>query len=286
LTVLNGLRQKIRQYPRIRTLLLPWWLRLVDLGWRVRKFLKRPVKYAAGATTVMLYPEGQIPEVLWKGNFESTERDFVAAYLRPGMKVVNVGANVGLYTVMASALVGPRGQVHAFEPSADSYSRLLRNLELNGCHNVTTRRAALSNVRGQLLLRVDPQHPSHDGHRFVEEVGAAGRALPSDEIVEAITLDDYMTEPTGYKLDLMVMDIEGAEFAVLQGAVEMLTRANPTILLECSKHQEDTENLLRQLGYKFWVWNVIERALVHTDFRQAARLGDVVIRREGWRAQL
>jgi len=233
----------------------------------------------------MLYPEGQIPEVLWKGNFESAERSFVVAYLRPGMRVINVGANVGLYAVMASVLVRPGGEVHAFEPSAVSYSRFLRNLELNGCRNVTARRAALSNVRGQLLLRVDPQHPSYDGHRFVEEVSVAGTLLPSDEIVEATTLDDYMTEQPGHNIDLIIMDVEGAEFAVLQGSIETLARANPTMLLECSKHQEDTENLLKKLGYKFWVWNVIEQALAPADFRRATRLGNVVVRREGWAAR-
>jgi len=265
-------------------LLLPWWVRFIDLQWRTLKFLRRPITYPAGSTTVMLYPEGQIPQVLWKGNFESVERDFVAEYLKPGMRVMNIGANVGLYAVMASALVRPGGEVHAFEPSALSYSRLLRNLELNGCGNVTTRRAALSNARGQLLLRADPQHPSYDGHRFVEEVSVAGKLLPSDEMVEATTLDDYMTEQAGRNIDLIIMDVEGAEFAVLQGSIETLTKTNPTMLLECSKHQEDTEILLKKLGYKFWVWNVIEQALVPADFREAARVGDIVVRREGWAA--
>src|SRR5207249_1442151 len=130
-----------------------------------------------------------------------------------------------------------------------------------------------------------PQHPSYDGHRFVEEVSVAGTLLPSDEIAEATTLDDYMTERAGRNIDLIIMDVEGAEFAVLQGGIETLTRANPTMLLECSKHQEDAENLLKKLGYKFWVWNVIEQALTPAEFRQAARLGDVVVRREGWAAR-
>ena len=286
MTIIEYFQQKLRKYPRIRVILFPLWNWLRNLHWLTRKFLRIPVCYTAGKTTVKLYPEGQIPEVLWKGNFESIERDFVAAYLRPGMRVINIGANVGLYTVMASVLVKPGGEVHAFEPSAASYSRLMKNLALNGCSNVTTIRAALSNLRGKLLLRADPSHPTLDGHCFVEEVSDSGEQLLSDELVEARTLDDYMSEQASRDIDLIVMDVEGAELAVLQGGVETLTRSHPTMLLECSKHQGDTEKLLKQLGYSFWAWNASEQALMPVDFRQASRLGDVVVRQEGWTAQL
>lgn len=276
------IRQEIRKYPRLREVLLPWWVWMLGLQWRVRKIIRWPVSYPAGISTVKLYPEGQIPEMLWKGDFEATERDFVATYLKPGMKVVNIGANVGLYTVMASALVKPGGEVHAFEPSGESHSRLINNIELNDCRNVIVKRVALSNTRGQLLLRVDPKNPAFDGHRFVESVNNTGNLLSSDELVEATTLDDYMAEQASRNIDLIIMDVEGAELSVLQGGGETLALTQPTILLECSKYQEDTEKLLKDLGYKFWLWNVIEQALVPVDFRKAAHLGDVVARREGW----
>jgi FkbM family methyltransferase len=276
------IRRKIRKHPRLYRSLLPWWIRGVNLHWSLRKSLRIPISFPAGAWTVKLYPEGQIPEMLWKGNFEAIERDFVSAYLKSGMRVVNVGANVGLYTVMAAALVEGGGEVHVFEPSRESYLRLMNNVELNGCRNVRAMRVALSNVRGHLLLRADPKNASLDGHRFVVTVGGGVSQLATDELVEARTLDDYMADQTRGSIDLIIMDVEGAELSVLQGAVNTLELTHPTILLECSKYHEETESLLRDLGYSFWQWDVNIKALVPVDFLKAAQVGDVVARVEGW----
>ena len=284
MTMHDWLARESRRYPRIRHFLLPLWCRLINLLWPVRKYLRRPVTYTAGSTTVMLYPEGQIPEALWKGGFEGVERDFVSAFVRPGMQVINVGANVGLYAVMASMLVRPDGEVHAFEPSTQSYSRLLANLELNGCRNVTSNQAALLDAPGQLLLRADLRHPSCDGHRFVEQVDAEKELLASDEMVQTITLDNYMKELSRPCVDLMIIDVEGAELPVLQGSLHTLREFRPTLLMECSRRHEDTERFLTELGYKFWIWDVVARSLSPADFGEAARHGNVVVRRDGWRA--
>jgi FkbM family methyltransferase len=222
--------------------------------------------------------------MLWAGNFESAERDFVAAFLEPGMRVVNIGANVGLYAVMASAMVGPAGEVHAFEPSTETYARLLRNLDLNGCRNVITKRLALSNATGRVLLRADPKHPSYDGHRFVEQIDAVRDPRSSDEIVECLRLDDYIASLSrvNWGIDLMIIDVEGAELAVLEGAQQALTRNDPTLLLECSRRQREVEHTLRALGFQFWAWNRGKNALEAASFRQIAMKGDVIVRRTGW----
>jgi FkbM family methyltransferase len=249
--------------------------------------LGRPVRYAAGEATLRLYPVGQIPEVLWKADFEAHERDFVNAYLRPGMRVLNVGANVGLYVAMASALVGPKGEVHAFEPSVLTYARLMKNLELNGCRNVIAKRIALSDATGQLLMRADPRAPHLDGHRFVEKPGSNVQARETDEMVEALTLDGYLgalgTDALA-RVDFMIMDVEGAELAALQGAQKMLASNDLTLLLECSKNHDQVEKMLRGFGYQFWDWNEETRALEPTDFRGATKKGDVIVRRRGWSA--
>jgi len=265
---------------------LPFWSRWQHLKWQARNLVTcgRPVAYTAGQLSIALYPEGQIAEFLWLADFELADRNFVAAYLRPGMQVFNVGANVGLYSVLASVLVGEKGRVHAFEPSTESYGRLLRNLELNHCRNVAAVRLALSDTRRELVLRADPLYPSYDGHRFVESIRSAGNLLPSDEIVQASTLDCYVAQLGCRDVDFLIIDVEGAEFGVLEGGIETLTRANPTLLLECSKNQEAIENLLMKLGYRFWTWDMIKRTLNPADFREAIKKGNVVVRREGWDA--
>lgn len=281
------LRRKIRRYPRVRAFLI-WCLDCYKaLRWKAFLLRSRPVEYSAGAITVKLYPEGQIPEVLFIDNFEARERDFVEAYLRPGMHVVNIGANVGLYAVMASVLVAPEGEVIAFEPGAVTHERLLRNLQLNGCQNVSAVRAAISDVPGELLLRVDPLHPSLDGHRFVRRVSEVHDPVASDEVVEALVFDDYLTSKflgNPPLIDFVIIDIEGAELAALQSARKTLERCKPTLLLECSKEQVAVERLLRDFGYQFWSWNQVTRMLEPVDFKQAAAKGNIVVRASHWAA--
>ena len=279
----NILRKELNKYPQIKRLLVPVWMNLCNIHWRVFKSLGLPVKYPVGDRIAMLHPEGQIPEVLWKHNFEENERNFLSTYLKTGMQVANIGANVGLYSVLASIIVGSNGRIHAFEPSTVSYSRLKKNLILNGCENVITNQIALSNAKGQLVLRVDPLNPTYDGHNFVEMV-KPGDLLQSDETVEATTLDAYMAAQANRTLDLIIMDVEGAELSVLEGGAEAISQPNLTLLMECSKHHDAVKKLLEKDGYSFWVWNANERGLVPADFMEVTRRGDVIARRSGWRA--
>ena len=185
----------------------------------------RPIGCSAGGTFLYLYPVGQIAEVLWAGNFEVRERDFVARYLRRGMCIVNVGANVGLYTVMAAALVGEEGEVHAFEPSTETFQRLLANLKLNHCSRVIAQRSALSDRKEIVVLRADPKYPMYDGHRYIAKVDAQKEIKETDEIVDCQTFDVYWKEYGRQHLDLMIIDVEGAEYAVLRGAMQALKAA-------------------------------------------------------------
>lgn len=286
--IISWARQGLRKYPRLRAFIIPWWQHYRDLRWWSFRLRRQPVTYSAHATTIKLYPDGQIARMLWESNFEAYERDFVQAYLRPGMRVLNVGANTGLYTLMASVLVAPCGEVHAFEPSAISYVRLLKNLELNSCRNVITRQVAVSNMPGQLLLRADPYAPDLDGHRFVEQISTATTKTNSDEVVEAITIDDYLGSSgvgSASGINFVVMDVEGAEFAVLQGARQMLIKSDPTLLFECSKEHDSLENLLQALGYRTWRWNCELRRLEPAQIRNLAALHNIIARREGWEAE-
>ena len=117
-----------------------------------------------------LWPVGQIAQPLYCYGFELSDRNFVLAYLKPGMCFVDAGANIGLYAVMASILTGPTGYVYAFEPGKKTFDRLQRNLLLNDCQNVIANNLALANACGELILRVDPNYPTFDAHCFVDSL--------------------------------------------------------------------------------------------------------------------
>jgi FkbM family methyltransferase len=197
----NGLKRNMfgrvralgRRLPVLKRLFLPMWDPFTHCCWVLRNILtnRRPIRVLAGNQALLLHPEGQIAEVLWVADFEAAERNLVTRVVRPGMRVVNVGANIGLYTIITGKLAGPKGEVHAFEPSTTTYERLQRNTRLNDLANVVTNNIALSDTEGRLILRSDPKDRSLDGHRFVESLSQSGTVLSGDEVIPCGTLDSY-----------------------------------------------------------------------------------------------
>src|SRR5271165_1056510 len=110
----------------------------IHVYYQLRNPPGKPVKYLLpGGIEVLLYPEGEIAEFLTVQRFfEQAEMALTAAYLKPGMAVIDVGANIGVYSLLAGKLAGDTGAVWAFEPSLQTFQRLTRNLDLNGVGNV------------------------------------------------------------------------------------------------------------------------------------------------------
>jgi FkbM family methyltransferase len=255
--------------------------------WIIRNFLTngRPIRIPAGDQVMLMYPEGQIAEVLWVAEFEADERRFVTRIARPGMLVVNIGANTGLYAIMTAKLVGQGGAVHAFEPSTATYARLVRNVELNNQQNVLTNNIALSDAKGQLVLRSDPRNPALDGHRFIESTMDLTSITPTDELIHCDTLDGYFEriDASGLPVvDLLILDVEGAELAVLKGSLRTL-RASPRVLivLECSQNRPQVGDLLAAEKFRFYVWNAAVSRLEPVIFTDAAAIGTVIAYRGG-----
>ena len=230
-----------------------------------------------GNVIIKLYPKGQIAEYLFGSRFEFEEIALVIPHLKTGMNVLDIGANIGLYSLIADKIVGTTGQVWAFEPSAETYGRLLANLTLNGASSVKTARVALSNIPDATLrLKRDPGYG--DGERYLstrkeERLRAPGDSNDrgDDEIVTVTTLDHYMAGIGGGiapRVDFLKMDVEGAELNVLLGAQRILAE-NPGIILffectwqgcELSGHKvEDVLKYLRSLGFKLYTWNSLKR---------------------------
>ncbi len=140
------------------------------------------------------------------GLYEPAVTKAIMELVRPGMTVVDVGANVGYYTLLASRLVGPGGKVYSFEPVPSVFEVLLSNLKENGCENVTTERKAISDQSGASPFLVDRQ-------------GAEGRLVAGDGhiVVECTTLDEHFGALGWPAVDVVKMDIEGGEGRALKG---------------------------------------------------------------------
>ena len=172
------------------------------------------------------------------------ELRFLERLLGPGEVFVDIGANIGLYTLKGARLVGPRGRVVAIEPGAEARAQLEANLGLNAFPWVTVVGKAVSDADGEAVLHhVDL---GHDPQAFslIENLAADGRG----EAVETVRLDRLVADLALPRLDLIKIDVEGAEAMVLAGAQETLARFRPKIVFECNAYPSARDATARAWG--------------------------------------
>jgi FkbM family methyltransferase len=168
----------------------------------------------------------------------------------------DVGANIGLFTVVASDAVGKAGEVHAFEPCGKTFSRLGENVDLNGVVNVRLNQLALSAEPGRLELNV-----SVDGHDAWNScAGTLAGGEGTREVVEVCTLDGYCMSRKLWP-NLVKVDVEGWEASVLRGGQSVLqSHRSPDLLVEftrsnCIAAGTSTNELFKQItsfGYELF----------------------------------
>lgn len=179
-----------------------------------------------------------------RGQAERAVQDVLAKRLRPGMIFYDLGANIGLFSVLAARLVGSSGQVFSFEPDSEVAARLRRNAERNSFTNVTVVEAGIWSRSGEMaFIRADQSSPDHG-------TGALTTNNDGSTVgVRCISLDDFTQGAP--PPDVIKCDIEGAEAEMLRGAINTLTSHKPSIL--CEIHSQANENacqqILRGLGY-------------------------------------
>jgi len=166
------------------------------------------------------------------------EPETVRAYekiVRPGMTVLDIGANVGAHTLHLARLVGDDGRVIAFEPTDWAFAKLKANLALNPAleRRVTPVQAFLVDRAGREVEAEVPASWPLDGRDVHPKL--RGRAMTAEGAV-ATTLDDWLTANAVTTVDFVKMDVDGHEGGVLAGAAQMLARDRPTILLELSPY--------------------------------------------------
>ncbi len=143
----------------------------------------------------------------------------------PGDVVLDAGANIGLFTVIAAGSVGPQGRVIACEPSPPTMKLLRGNVDRNGYDWVDLREVALAEAPGRLELEVFA--PGSGFSSFAPEQAGAGTRVE----VEVATLDEVAGDHLE-RTRLVKLDIEGAELRALRGAAGLLERARPDFIVE------------------------------------------------------
>lgn len=148
----------------------------------------------------------------YKAHADRMERQLLTEHLRKGSVVVDAGANIGIYSRFLSKCVGPRGQVHSFEPDTSNFSHLRALLGKE--QNVRLNNLAVSDRGGELTLYLSDT--LNVDHRTYPTPDDPRRAV----VIPSIRLDDYF-QP-GERVDLIKMDIQGFELHALRGAARVL----------------------------------------------------------------
>ena len=175
---------------------------------------------------MILAPLGSFAPIdLVRDRFEIGTTKVFEETLKSGNCVLDIGANVGYFTLLAASLVGPEGRVYAFEPEPGNYEVLLKNLALNGYENVEAIPKAVSSEIGeaQLILSGLDSGFHSLAHLNLPERGSVG--------VETITIDSFLEEHGWPHVDLVKIDIEGWEVAALDGMDQFFQRANSVNLV-------------------------------------------------------
>jgi FkbM family methyltransferase len=179
------------------------------------------------------------------GTFEISETRLVQAFLRPGMTFLDVGAHIGYYTLIGARLVGESGRVFSFEPGAETRALLAANVSRNAFHNVQIHAEALSDTTGAVGF-----YPSTEAENYgISSIVAPSDGRPAPVTVASVSLDDFATRAGG-RIDLIKMDVEGAELLVIRGGARVLSGPGaPTIIFEAHT-LAPVADALGSLGYR------------------------------------
>jgi FkbM family methyltransferase len=168
-----------------------------------------------------------LEESIYYRAFERLCRSIILGHLRPGAVFVDIGANIGFYSLLARRRVGAKGRVIAFEPNPDTLDKLKRNLKLN-CMEIELFEVALSNRKEMVTLYAPA------GCHGETSMRNCGWNHVSEKRVSANRLDDVFPGDVD-RIDFMKIDVEGAETMVFEGAETVLRRFRPPVLLEINE---------------------------------------------------
>jgi FkbM family methyltransferase len=190
------------------------------------------------------------------------ERKVLKRFIRKGMTVVDVGANLGLYSLAMAEMTGPTGRVISFEPDPDLYALFRENCAANGAENIEPIQSALGRIPDKMIL-----------HRLT--INSGGNHLgPDDRMafrrpveVDVAVFDDLYPE---VRPDFIKVDVQGWELNVLRGMERTLKAANPVIFLEfwpeglmrAGSQPEEIYSLVRDLGFSLYScdkWEELDR---------------------------
>jgi FkbM family methyltransferase len=271
------------------------WNRVMEpyLAWQSHGFIAPTIfgQRLAGDTKDMIQQY-----IYYFGLWEPVLTGWISEQLRPGDGFIDVGANIGYYSLLASTLVGGSGSVVAIEASAAIFLQLQANLAVNHAVNVRSVNIAASNRAGTLPLYRGPEHNRGETSLF------RGAGFQADGSVQAAPLADILDPREATNARLIKIDVEGAEGAVLPGLepllrasrpdLELIVELHPQYLTEPGKNADGLVELVRSAGFHayrlendYWPLNYLKNRKAHRPARLRSSIEEETVilfsRRDG-----
>ena len=192
-----------------------------------------------------------------QGDWFEDELPFVRRLLKPGMQVIDIGANYGCYALsMANAVLQtdsklPQGQVYAFEPCIDTFEMLSSSKELNNFAHLNLIHSGLSNQAGQATL-----YKSHNSE--LNSLHPKENSQQEQETIQLKTLDECLDEFAWKNIDFLKLDAEGEERNILLGAKRAFTELSPLVMFELKHGKQVHHELIsdfERMGYNCFILN-------------------------------
>jgi len=204
-----------------------------------------------------------------KGVHEEFETQIVKKVIKNGDVVIDIGANIGYYTLIFAKLVGDSGKVFAFEPEPTNFALLKKNVDVNGYRNVVLIRKGISNKTGKTTLYLADDNISHT------LIGKRGNQREPIEI-DTVRLDEYFKDYDG-KINFVKMDIEGLEVDTIKSMssllqkmqnIKIMTEFNPFMLKRFGIEPQDYLQLLKDFDLKIYHLDKKKKKVMTLDSRE------------------
>lgn len=216
----------------------------------LRSLAGQPVDIESLGARMRLYPDGNVCEkrVLFTPQyFDPLERDILASRLRDGFRFIDIGANIGAYSLFVAAKAGPSARIVAVEPQPEIFARLAFNIAQNPFGTVKAVACALADKPGELTLFLDPTNRGESSVRILRSSAGSTVRVPAMTLLALVQNEGYD------RLDAIKLDVEGAEDLILEPFLRDAPQSlwPGLIIIEDSRQrwQSDLAALLERSGY-------------------------------------
>jgi FkbM family methyltransferase len=211
----------------------------------------REIKCQRNGVKFLLDLEKDVDYRFYLNEFEQENLNLYLSKISPGSVVFDVGANIGIYSLLASKKTGPTGKVISFEPATWAFHRLKKNIEINGFQNVTPIQKGVSDESKEMTFNIC------DDDAYNSLGNAPMQQTKNTVIIQTVSIDAYVAANNLRKIDVIKVDTEGAEYLVFKGAEKTLKTYRPILFFEFNPYTApgfafdklEAVRFLESLGY-------------------------------------